>query len=88
VEVVESVGPEGQFLNTDHTLEYYRERWYPNLFDRSAFDSWIQDGGKSAEERAVERIGEILEEHKPTPLPKTVQKDLQRVVERAESNTR
>jgi trimethylamine--corrinoid protein Co-methyltransferase len=84
VDVVESVGPEGQFLDTDHTLDYYRERWYPSLFDRSTFDAWTQRGSKDFEARAVERIDEILSEHRPATLPDRVQVKLQRVVEQAE----
>ncbi|HUV13956.1 MAG TPA: trimethylamine methyltransferase family protein, partial [Acidobacteriota bacterium] len=67
VDVVESIGSEGQFLNTEHTLDYYRERWYPSLFDRSSFDPWAQNGSKSLAERAAERIDRLLIEHKPAP---------------------
>lgn len=84
VDVVESVGPEGQFLDTDHTLEYYRERWYPSLFDRSSYDSWTQRGGKIFMERAVERIEELVTRQEAVPLSDAVQKDLQQVVAKAE----
>ena len=88
VDVVESIGPEGQFLDTDHTLDYYRERWYPSLFDRSSYNSWVQNGGKSLAERAAERIDTLLVEHKPTPLPDSVKKDIQSIVEKAENSVR
>jgi trimethylamine--corrinoid protein Co-methyltransferase len=34
LDVVEEVGPGGNYLNTDHTLDNYREVWYPNYFSR------------------------------------------------------
>jgi len=88
VDVVESIGSEGQFLDTEHTLGNYRERWYPSLFDRSSNDSWVQRGGKSLAERAAERIDHLLAEHKPEPLPDSVKKDLQSIVEKAENGLR
>ncbi len=88
VDVVESIGPEGQFLDTDHTLDYYRERWYPSLCDRNSYDSGGQNGEKSLAERAAERIDRLLVEHKPAPLPDSVKKDLQSIVEKAENGLR
>jgi trimethylamine--corrinoid protein Co-methyltransferase len=87
VDVVESVGPEGQFLNTDHTLDYYRERWYPRLFDRSSFESWANQGSKNLETRTVEKINNILSEHETDSLPDRVQMEIQQVVTRAERST-
>jgi trimethylamine--corrinoid protein Co-methyltransferase len=34
IDVVEEVGPGGNYLNTDHTLDNYREVWYPKYFSR------------------------------------------------------
>jgi trimethylamine--corrinoid protein Co-methyltransferase len=86
VDVIESVGPEGQFLETDHTLDFFRERWYPGLFDRSPFETWTERGSKDFVDRAKERIDEIIAAHEPVPLSESVQKELQRVVERAEKS--
>jgi len=35
LDVIAEVGPDGEFLKTDHTLRHYRDRWYPTLFERS-----------------------------------------------------
>jgi len=34
LDVVEEVGPGGNYLNTDHTLDNYKEVWYPQYFSR------------------------------------------------------
>jgi trimethylamine--corrinoid protein Co-methyltransferase len=87
LDLIDEVGPDGQFLDCQHTLENFRDRWYPNLFERSNFDGWQSKGGKSLGERANENVNQILEDHKPEPLPKDVAKAVHDIVEQAE-NTR
>lgn len=83
LDVIAKVGVEGQFLSTDHTLKHYRERWYPRFFDRSAYETWIEKGGKSFSERAKKEIDDILADHKPEPLPFRVKETLRDIVQRA-----
>jgi len=83
MDVVAKAGPLGQYLNTKHTLKHYRERWYPKLFERANYKHWLEKGGKSLEERAAERIEQILNEHKPEPLPLKVKESLQKIVSKA-----
>ncbi len=81
--MIAEVGPDGQYLNTKHTLKHYRERWYPKLFERSTYESWLKEGGKSLVERAGERVERILVEHKPESLPQKIQQRLQSIVNRS-----
>jgi len=83
LDVIAEVGHDGQFLSTKHTLEHFRERWYPGLFERGNFDSWQEKGGKSLEERASEKIDKILTEHTPDPLPESIKKRLREIVDNA-----
>ncbi len=84
LDVIAEVGPEGQFLNTKHTLKHYRERWYPKLFERSTYDSWSKEGGKNLVERAAESVERILVEHKPESLPQKMRQKLRRIVIRTQ----
>ena len=83
LDVIAEVGPKGNYLNTKHTLKHYKERWYPNLFERDTYDSWHGKGGKTLVERAAERIDLILSEHKPEPLPSKIKERLQGIVQKA-----
>lgn len=83
LDVIAEVGSDGQFLHTDHTLKHHRERWYPNLFERETYDSWVKKGGKTLIERTSERIECILAEHKPEPLPPKIKENLRKIVQRA-----
>jgi trimethylamine--corrinoid protein Co-methyltransferase len=85
LDLIAEVGPDGQFLDCEHTLEHFRERWYPSLFERDNYAGWLAKGGKTLGQRAAERVDTILAEHKPEPLPEDVAGAVHAVVERAEA---
>lgn len=85
VELIDAVGPDGQFLDSEHTLAHFRDRWYPTLIDRDNHANWLSRGAKPLEERAAERVEEILEEHNPEPLPGDMAEAVHAIVERAEA---
>ena len=83
LDLIEKVGPDGQFTDSDHTLAHFRDRWYPTLIERSNYDGWKNKGGRDLGQRATERVEQILAEHKPEPLPADIQKHLREIVQRA-----
>ncbi|MGQ9667281.1 MAG: trimethylamine methyltransferase family protein [Anaerolineae bacterium] len=83
LDVIDQVGPHGDFLGTEHTARHYKEDWYPRLLDRNDFDTWKAAGGKTLRERARERVEEILSSHRPEPLPKDVQSKINAILEEA-----
>jgi len=85
LDVIAELGPDGDFLNTPHTLKHFRERWYPNLFERMSYQSWLSKGGKDLAERAKEKIDAILAEHTPEPLPAKTRERLREIVLRAKA---
>lgn len=84
LEVIEEVGPGGEFLSTPHTLQNFRSHWQPSLFDRSTHHGWIESGRpnmiRTAREVAIEAIGS----HVPEPLPEALQKELRGIVTKAD----
>lgn len=85
LDVIAELGPDGDFLNTAHTLKHFRERWYPDLFERTTYQSWLSKGEKDFAERAKEKINTILAEHKPEPLPAKTKEKLHEIVSRAKA---
>jgi trimethylamine--corrinoid protein Co-methyltransferase len=83
LDLIDEMGPEGNYLDSDHTMAHFRERWYPDLFERGNYDQWQAKGAKSLGERAVEGVEKILAEHEPEPLPEDVARGVHAVVERA-----
>jgi len=84
LDLIDQVGPDGNFLESDHTYEHFRERWYPTLFDRNNYEGWLAEGGKTLVQRATEQVEDMLANHRPEPLPKEVAKTLGQIVQRAE----
>jgi len=86
LDLINEVGPDGQFLDSGHTLRHFRELWYPSLFDRNNYDGWLAQGGTTLVERAAKRVETILAEHKPEPLPDDVAQAVHAIIERAEAS--
>jgi len=84
LDVTAAMGPDGQYLGTKHTKKHYRERWYPDLFERTNYETWLKGEGKNLSERASEKIERILGEHEPEPLPPEVKAKLQEIVQGAQ----
>lgn len=76
VEVIDAVGPGGQFLSHDHTMRHWRELWTPSLFDRQRLDPWLEKGGKTMRQRVREATVAILDSHRVASLPATVDAEI------------
>ena len=84
LDVIDKAGPGGHFLGEKHTLKHFRERWMPRL-DVDSLETWEKEGVKSLGELAHEKVREILATHKVTPLPANVEKEIGRILRRAEA---
>jgi len=88
LDLIDEIGPGGHYLGTDHTYRHFREHWYPTLLDRGNYQSWVEKGKTTLGQRVNEKVKQILETHTPEPLPEEVQKELSRIIERAEKRAR
>ncbi len=85
LDVIDRVGPGGQFLTEDHTMEHYRTGfWFPRLLDRSNYENWAGGGKKRLNERLEEKMNHILETHRPEPIDEGVRKEVKKIVQRAD----
>ena len=83
LDLIDEIGPHGDFMGSDHTRTNYRKDWYPKLFDRKPYDDWSRSGGKTLRQRAQEKALKILATHKPEPLPAGVLAEIARIVSEA-----
>jgi trimethylamine--corrinoid protein Co-methyltransferase len=72
LDLIDEKGPEGSFITHEHTLNHFREHWYPKLFERGNYSMWEKTGGKSLAERASELVEKILAAGIKNPLPENV----------------
>lgn len=72
VDLIDEIGPQGDYLAHPSTLEHARDNFVPRLFDRRPRGKWEADGAMSAYERATKEAERVLEEHHVEPLPSDV----------------
>jgi trimethylamine--corrinoid protein Co-methyltransferase len=69
LDAIAEVGPGGHFFGTAHTLARYETAFYqPFLSDWRNFETWQEDGARTATERANRVWKRLLAEHEPPPL--------------------
>jgi trimethylamine--corrinoid protein Co-methyltransferase len=79
LDLIHEIGPDGNYLSTDHTLKNFQKDWYPKLFDRRNYDDWKAKGQKTLRQRAKEKALKILDTHQPEPLPADIQRQLDEI---------
>jgi len=80
LDVIDEVGPGGQFLSHDHTMRHWRALWTPHLFDRQRLDPWLEKGSKTMHQRVREATVAILDSHQVAPLPASVDTEIEYVL--------
>jgi len=60
LDAIREVGPGGNFLDCDHTLDHYKENWFPGVSDRNTFERWTELGSMTMEQRCKAKIEKIL----------------------------
>ena len=84
LDVINKVGPGGNFLLEEHTLHHFRkELWHPELMDRNNYEKWRQAGEKTLGQRATEKVRRVLAEYQPEPLSPEKLKQIDAIIARA-----
>lgn len=77
-DVIEEIGPAGEFLSHDHTFDHLHQfAWQPYTLDHQDYDTWQAEGGKDYALRALEYAEELLEDHQPAALEPDLDRALQ-----------
>jgi len=85
VDLIKKIGIGGNFLTQKHSLDYLAsEQAQSTIIDRRMRGAWEKRGSKSLIQSANERVKELLETHKPLPLPEGVAEELRKIVKSAE----
>jgi trimethylamine--corrinoid protein Co-methyltransferase len=85
LDVVEELGPTGEYLTHPHTLRHFKEPFYSTLADKGTYSQWQERGGTTMEARAARGVDKILESHRPEPLPAEVQRGVREIVAREQA---
>jgi trimethylamine--corrinoid protein Co-methyltransferase len=80
LEVIESVGPGGNFMTTLHTMTHMRKEYYSGngVTDRKSRDKWEKDGSLDTRQRAQAMARKILETARPSYIPEEIDKTIRK----------
>jgi trimethylamine---corrinoid protein Co-methyltransferase len=80
LEVIDSVGPGGNFMTTSHTMKYMREEYYSGngVTDRKSREKWEQEGSPDTRQRALAIARKLLTNPKPDYIPKEIDKAIRK----------
>lgn len=77
VDAIAEVMPGGHFFGAAHTLARYESAFYePLVSDWRNFESWHEDGARTATERANGIWKQLLAEYEPPPLDESIREAL------------
>lgn len=83
MDTIQEVGdglPNRIFVDRQHTMDnYLKEQWQPHVFNRNNFQSWTEKGAKYSHQICNDRVKNILENHKPEPLPENILAQLEEI---------
>ncbi|MEZ4716844.1 MAG: trimethylamine methyltransferase family protein [Caldilineaceae bacterium] len=80
VDVINQVGPGGEFMSHPHTLTNWRSLWVPGLFDRQRLDPWREAGAKDVAARVREKTIALMDEHTVPALTPAVEAEIARLL--------
>jgi trimethylamine--corrinoid protein Co-methyltransferase len=83
LELIHKIGPDRDFLQTEHTLKHFREDWFPTVFSRTSYEQWAEEGMITLEQRLNEKVRDILENHHADPLPDDINRTIAGLVDEA-----
>ena len=78
MDVIRKVGFSGNYITEKHTMQNYRQEHYlPKFMVRQPYESWEDEGAKSAMDNARQRAREMLAKHQPRQLDPVIEKELE-----------
>ncbi len=87
LDVVDEIGPAGNFLETEHTLKHYRnESWFPAVLTRCSTAEWNRQGSPDVRQLLNRQARDILAHHQPAPLSAGVREKLAAIVAQREAS--
>jgi len=74
LEVIDSVGPGGNFMMASHTMTHLRSEYYNGngVTDRKSREKWEEEGRMDTRQRARDIAGRLLAEPRPSYIPKEI----------------
>lgn len=83
LDVIENVGPGGDFLGEEHTFRLFKgQSFNSKLLNRENYDNWVQQGSLSFKDKANAAVRDILDNHKAPALSEEVTNEIKGIISR------
>ena len=83
--LIEKVGPGGNFVAEQHTFDHFRQHLYfSKLLSRDNYDGWQAKGSKTFGAVATEAARALLKTHQPPALPPAETAEIKKITRRSE----
>jgi len=79
LDVIDAVGPAGNYLIQKHTQRNMRHLWVPKYMDRRTYNEWEQRQDGAVDWATTEAQG-ILEKHQPSKLDDSLSSELEKII--------
>jgi trimethylamine---corrinoid protein Co-methyltransferase len=87
LDMIDRIGPGGNYLAEKHTVKHLKDIWHPELFDRGNYDQWEKAGKKPLETVLTEKARWIVENHQPEPLTPELEETIKTIITEAGKNS-
>jgi trimethylamine--corrinoid protein Co-methyltransferase len=84
LDVIDQVGPGGNYMIVPHTRQHFRQVWYPRVLDRRDYHGWMKAGQPTAIKNAREMARDAIANHQPPPLPPATLDALKAIISEAD----
>jgi trimethylamine--corrinoid protein Co-methyltransferase len=84
MDIIEAVGPGGNYLTQKHTKQNMRNLWVPKFMDRRPYSIW-EESGDGAVDWATAEAQKIQANHKPEGLDRKLSAELARIIDTVEA---
>ncbi len=78
LDLIDRVGPGGNYLEEEHTMRHFRDVWYSDLFDRTNYEEWLKQGSVHFTERLREKTRKLMDLN-TEPLPTEIIREMDRM---------
>jgi len=86
VDVIDKVGPGGNFLVEEATLKNFKKIWYPKYLDRQRYHAWVDSGKKTLFDKLNIGAKKILKEYTPEPVSSKIKERIEEIIRKREND--
>ena len=84
VELIKAVGHSGNYLAHPSTFAHCKDFMSPELMNRETYEKWTSGGETDLHGRAMEKARRVVENHRPTPISRQAQKEIEEIIRETE----